>query len=174
MFNQYSYKKKCVALLGIFVILSITAYKRSFSTLIAMISEHKTLSKKIVDLNKKTNNRDKLTKEIAYLDKITGKAGTTKEMVQQGIVSFVSEKHSKVSINELKSIHIFYDTNYTLITNQLDVTGGVNQLMELAYDFEKNFSFSRIVSMNFYSIKKNNITEVLHLKMIFQNYESNK
>ena len=174
MFENYSYKTKCTALIVVFFMLSITAYKRSFHTLFQVISEYKVLSIKADDINKKANNTAGLIRDIAYLDKIIGKEGITKEMVQQGIVSFASEKHPQVSINDLQPIHIFPDDNYTIITNQLDVTGNSNQLLQLGYDFEKEFNFSRMVSMNFYITKKNNKSDVLHLKMIFQNYENNK
>jgi hypothetical protein len=142
--------------------------------LFQVLTEYKTLTLKVNEINKKGNSSDELIKEIAYLDKIIGKQEMTKEMVQQGIVSFVTENHPKVSINDLQSIHIFPDGNYTIITNQLDVTGNVNDLLQLAYDYEKKIDFSRIVSMNFYTAKKNNKAVVLHLKMNFQNYENNK
>jgi Tfp pilus assembly protein PilO len=171
MFEQYSYKKKFMALVLIFVMLSITAYKRSFSTLFQTISEYKVLSSKTDELNKKANNANGLIKDVAYLDKIMGKEGTTKEMIQQGIVSFASENHNGISIHDVQPIHVFSDENYTTITNQLDITGSANQLLKLSYDFEKIFDLSRITSMNFYTIKNNNKSEVLHLKMIFQNYE---
>ena len=174
MFEKYSYKKKCIALLILFLMLSITAYKRSFHTLFQVFDEHKILSIKAEDINKKANGADGLIRDIAYLDKTIGKEGISKEMVQQGIVNFATEKHPKVSINDLQPIHVFLDTNYTIITNQLDVTGNVNQLLELVYDFEKKFNLSRIVNIKFYTVKKNNDSDVLHLKMIFQNYENNK
>jgi Tfp pilus assembly protein PilO len=171
MFEQYSYKKKCMALVLIFVMLSVTAYKRSFSTLFQVIGEYKIVSSKIDELNKKASNTNGLMRDVAYLDQIMGKEGTKKEMIQQGIVSFASENHAGVSIHEVQPIHVFSDENYTAITNQLDVTGGANQLLQLGYDFEKRFDLSRIISMNFYTTKNNNKSEVLHLKMIFQNYE---
>lgn len=174
MFENYSYKRKFYALLGLFFILSVTAYKRSFHTLFDVVKEYRTLSKKADDINKKAKNTNGLMKDIAYLDKIIGKEGVTKEMVQQGIVSFASENSPEISINDLKPIHDFPEDNYHIITNQLDITGDSNQLLNLAYNFEKQFNLSRIVSMNFYTIKKNNKSEVLHLKMIFQNYENNK
>ena len=163
-----------MALALIFVMLTVTAYKRSFSKLFQTISEYKTLSSKIDELNKKANNTNGLIKDVAYLDKIMGKDGTTKEMIQQGIVSFASQNHAGISIHEVQPIHVFIDENHTVITNELDVTGGVNQLLQLGYDFEKKFDLSRITSMNFYTTKNNNKSEVLHLKMIFQNYENNK
>lgn len=174
MFENYSYKKKFTVLIAVFFMLSITAYKRSFHALFQVINEYRALSEKVDDINKKSNNTDALIRDIAYLDKIIGKEGITKEMAQQGIVSFATKKHPQISINDLQPIHVFSDNNYSVITNQLDVTGNGNQLLQLAYDFEKEFDFSRIVSIKFYTTRKNNKFEILHLKMIFQNYENNK
>jgi hypothetical protein len=174
MFENYSYQKKFKALLIIFVLLLMAAYKRSYNTLFSTIEQNKVLSKTANDIDKKANNTPDLKKEIAYLDRIIGKVGITKDMVQQGIVNFASEQNSKVSINDLQPIHVFADDNYNVITNQMDVTGSCNELMQLGYDFENKFNLSRIVSMNFYITNKNNAPNVLHLKMIFQNYESNK
>ena len=174
MFEKYSYKQKCTALLLLFVLLSATAYKRSFSTLFEVMAEYRNLSSKAKDISQKTKDTSKLTKEIQWLDKAIGKEGVTKEMVQQGIVAFASEKHPEVSINDLQPIHLFSDENYNIITNQLDLTGKAGQLLALSYDFEKQFLLSRPVSMNYYTTKKNNRSEVLHLKIIFQNYENTK
>jgi hypothetical protein len=163
-----------MALIIVFVMLSVTAYKRSFSTLFQTINEYKIVSVQVEELNKKANNAKSLINDVVYLDKIIGKEGATKEMIQQGILSFVSENHTTISIHEVQPIHVFSDENHTVITNQLDVTGGVNQLLQLGYDFEKKFYISRIVSMNFYTTKNNNKSEILHFKMIFQNYEITK
>ena len=173
MFEAYSYKKKFLALLAVFVMLSITAYKRSFHTLFQVLEEYEVLAAKDQEFNAKKNNVDALQKEIAYLDQTIGKEGISKEEMQQGIVSFATGKNPQISISDLQPIHLFSEDNYTIITNQLDITGNVNQLLKVSYDFEKNFNLSRLVSMNFYRTKSTNKTEVLHLKMIFQNYENN-
>jgi hypothetical protein len=174
MFEKYSNKKKFLALLFLAFLIAITAYKRSFNTLILVIKEHHALTDKIADVNKKANNSGNLAEEVAYLDRIIGKDGVPKEVIQQEIVNFTTKRHPQVSINNLEPIHIFQDENHTIITNQLDVTGNVNQLLQLGYDFEKNFSDSRIVNMHYYVTKKNNKTDLLHFKIIFQNYEKNK
>ncbi len=173
MFEQYSYKKKFMALAILFVMLSITAYKRSFSTLFQVIGEHKELSNNVEQLNQKAKNTNGLIKEVAFLDKLIGKEGVAKQEVQQEIVSHATNQ-GHVSISDLQPIHMANDNNYSISTNQIDVTGSVNELLQLAYNYERNFNLSRLVSMNFYTTKKNNKTEVLHLKMIFQNYENNK
>ncbi len=174
MFENYSYKKKFIGLLLLFLILLVTAYKRSFNTLFQVINENKELSLKAADYVKKSNNSNRIIKEIAYLDNTIGKQGETKEKIQQGIVSFALKNNKEISINDLQPIHLFSDEKYTVITNQLDVTGNTNKLLELSYDYEKEFNDSRIISMNFYTSKKNDQVDILHLKLTFQNYEDTK
>ena len=169
MFEQYTYKVKFLALLVIFAMLSITAYKRSFSTLIQLINENKELTNNIDQLNKKANDLPALEKEVAFLDKMIGQEGWVSQEVQQKLISFATNNH-KASIYNLQPIHFFNDEKYSISTNQIDVTGGVNPLLNLSYSFEKDFNVSKPVSLNFYTTKKSNQTEALHLKITFQNY----
>jgi hypothetical protein len=170
MFEQYTYKQKFMALLIVFVMLSITAYKRSFSTLFQVMKENRELNNQVNQLANKAKNSDKLIEEVAALDKLIGKEGMQSQEVQQQIVNFAT-KNANVSISDLQPIHIADDGNYVISTNQIDVTGNVNQLLQTSYAFEQKFEWSRLASVNFYTIKKNNKPEALHLKMIFQNYE---
>jgi len=174
MFEKYSFKIKFKALLVLFVMLSIAAYRRSFSSLFTAMSENRVLKEKVEMMNRKTRNVDQLSKEIANLDRLIGKEGTGRDMVQQNIVGFIAERNNSIQINDLKAIHEFVEENYKIYTYQLDLVGNYNQLASLAYDFEKNFEYSKIVSMKFQTEKKNNKPDVLHLKMIFQNYENTK
>lgn len=170
MFEQYTYKQKTIALLVLFVLLSITAYKRSFSNLIAAYKENKDLSKLSEEINSKSKNLEKLSKEIARYDSYLGVQNIASEIVQQEIVNFAT-LHEGISINNLESIHAFDGENYKIFSNQLVATGNVNNLLKLAYDFETNFNFSRVVSTTYYKVKKSNSSEQLHLKIVFQNYE---
>ena len=173
MFEQYSYKKKFLALMLVFVMLAITAYKRSFSALFQVIRENKELVNNITQLEQKAGNLEKLQKEVSSLDKIIGKEDMKPEEVQQQLVNFATN-NANVSISDLQPIHIADDENYLISTNQIDVTGNINELLQLGYSFEKEFNVSRLTSLNFYTTKKNNKAEQLHLKMIFQNYDNTK
>lgn len=171
MFKQYSYKQKFVVLLLVFVMLSITAYKRSFSTLFQVIQENNKLSNQINQLKGKAKNTDKLMYEVATLDRIIGKEGLEPQEVQQKIVNFVTS-NGNVSIYDLQPIHYATDGNYEINTNQIDVTGNVNQLLQVCYNFENEFDYSRLSSINLSKNKKNSKIEKLHMTMIFQNYKA--
>jgi hypothetical protein len=173
MFEQYTYKQKTFALLVLFALLSITAYKRSFSNLIAVYKENNDLNKLSEEISNKSKNLDKLSKEIAQYDNYLGVQNIASDLVQQEILNFAT-LHDGVSINNLESIHTFDGENYKIYSNQLDVTGNVNALLKLAYDFETKFNFSRAINIHYYKTKKSNSNEQLHLKIVFQNYEMNK
>lgn len=172
MFDKYSYKIKFKALLVITCLLFLTAYKRSYSTLINVIQENRQLAQKENTLKKGSKDLSILTSEIENIDKIIGKESVNKEKIQHDIISFIA-KH-KASISDMKPIHEFNDENHKIYTNEIDITGNLNQLMNLSYDFEKNFNYSRLISTSFYTSKKDNKSNILHLKMIFQNYENHK
>lgn len=169
MFDNFSYGKKLVGLLILTVILAATAYKRSYHELISLVTEHQTLSSRSNDFYASEGNSDILMTELEFLDRALGESSIHIEEIQQGIVSF-SNIHPNISIYKLNTVHIFENEKYKIVTNQIDVTGNLEQLLRLCYDFEKEFSLSRIVSLDFYTEKKNKLN-VLHLKLIFQNYE---
>ncbi|MEL1244916.1 hypothetical protein AAEO56_11630 [Flavobacterium sp. DGU11] len=153
--------------------LSFAAYKRSFGSLIGLVNENKELTEKQSKTKEGKNNLKVLNKEIAAIDNVIGKEGQNKEAVQQDLVAFISA-YKGVSVYMLESIHGYSNDNYKIYTNVIDVTGGINELMKLSYDAEKKVDFSRLINLDFYIAKKDNNTNTLHLKMIFQNYEKNK
>lgn len=171
MFNQYTYKQKFSALIVVFVLLSITAYKRSFSQLLSSYSEYKSLSAKNNEFDSKSKQLGTLTNDVATLDQVLGKGGKDKEVIQQEIINFIANKHPEVAIHNIQPIHFFKEDNFTIITNTVDLTGNSNQLLRTAYDFEKEFDTSKIVSLQLYTEKKSDKEEKLHLKLVFQNYE---
>lgn len=173
IFEQYSYKFKVKALAVIFILLLCAAYKRSFSKLISSFNEYSEIKSKNSKLKSATVDIDVLKGELKKINKIIGEETVDKEKIQQDIIGFAI-KHKNTSIFDLKAIHKFKDDDFVIYTNQLDLTGDLNDLLELAYDFEKNFPSSKVSSMKFYTLnKENNKSTILHLKLIFQNYENN-
>ena len=174
MSENYSYKIKLKALIAIFIMLSIAAYRRSLSTLIDTIKEHQKLKNKVELMSKNTKNVDQLNAEITNLDKMIGKEGVTKEEIQQGIVDFIIKNNNGTTINDMKTTHECTDGSYKIHTYQVDLVGNCNQLMSTVYEFEQKFQLGKIVSTKYYTEKKEEKINMLHLMIIFQNYENNK
>lgn len=173
IFEQYSYKVKVKVLAVIFILLSCAAYKRSFSKLISTFNEYNEIKSKNNKLKSGTVDIDVLKAELKKINKIIGKEAVDKEKIQQDIIGFAI-KHNRTSIFDLKAIHKFKEDDFVIYTNQLDVTGDIDDLLKLAYDFEKNFPLSKVASMKLYTLnKENKKSTILHLKLIFQNYENN-
>lgn len=174
MFNQYTYKTK-VKFLGIlFIMLSIAAYRRSFSNLIDLYKENTMLADKKISMNSQSGTLFELQSEVKDLDRLIGKTGVEKENIQQEIIDFTIKNGRGVAINNIQTIHESIQNNYLIYTYQIDLTGNYNNLLQLTYEFEKRFDYSKIVSTTFYTESKNNKKETLHLNLIFQNYENNK
>ncbi|WP_459926529.1 hypothetical protein [Flavobacterium covae] len=171
MFNQYSFKQKFKALLVILCLLSITAYKRSFSQLIGSYKEYKALIEKTQEINTKTSGLNKLYNDVAKLDLLIGKSGKEKEIIQQEIIDFLAKNHSEIAIHSIQPIHFFKDEHLSIITNSIVLSGNTNQLLNTIYNFENNFQSSKLVSLQFFTEQKNDKEEKLYLKLIFQNYE---
>lgn len=171
IFAQYSYKHKFYALLAVALMLSVAAYRRSFSTCLSAILEYRDLKEKSALVASKSNDLGSLSSEVAMLDNMVGKGNVEPETVQQNIVAFAG-RFSGTRIFDLQPIHQYADGGFNVVTNQLEVTGNYASLLKMAYGFEKEFKYARIVSMKFYTIKKHNVPDVLHLKLIFRNYES--
>jgi hypothetical protein len=138
------------------------------------VSEYGDLSAKTEIINQKQHNMAFVSKQLASLDKLIGRKNIDKEKIQQEMIGFVTLSDPGIAIYDLQPIREFVEDNYRILTNQIDVTGNNNSLLKLAYGFETKFTYSKLVSLDFYIARKNNKPDVLHLKMTFQNYENIK
>lgn len=172
MFNQYTFKQKFIALLVLFVLLSITAYKRSFRLFFQLYQENKILTEKMEKVNSDSKNLAVLEDEIRQLDKYIGKQNVDKDRIQDEILNFISTKHQKIKIVKLNPIHVFKDDKIIYLSNEIEVSGDVNDLMKLTLDLEQKFDYSKIRHLKYFSIIKNNSILGLHLKILFQSYEN--
>ncbi|WP_452223483.1 hypothetical protein [Lacinutrix chionoecetis] len=172
MFNNISYKKKFFALIMIGVVLSISAYKRSFSLTIDSYKESKSLIERLDYINVSSNSVSILDKEIQFLNNLIGEDNIEPELVQQEILNFVTNSSPSVSVINIEEVHSAIDNDFNIYSNQLTLEGAFEDLLETVYSFEKEFVYSRLVNVSFFK-KKDFKTrkEKLYSKIIFQNYE---
>ncbi|WP_179008669.1 hypothetical protein [Winogradskyella forsetii] len=172
MFDNISYKKKFFILILVGVLLSISAYKRSFSLTIDSYKESKSLNERLNYINSASNDVSALDKEIKFLNNLIGEESIEPELVQQEILNFVTNNHNRVSVDNIEEVHNAKDNDFIIYSNQLTLEGSFRDLLEVIYNFEKKFTYSRLVNVTFF-IKKDfkTRTEKLYSKIIFQNYE---
>lgn len=171
MFENYTYKFKFKVLIGLIVILSITAYKRSFSVLIFNYNQYVDLKETILSAKKNALNIDELQRKLQLVNSNLGNGKEKSATVQQDLISFGTSSEYNVSLYSVKPIHLFEDQKYFVNTFNIDLTGDYNNLVKLMHSYETKFENSKIVSAEFQLQKKSKM-EQLHLNLIFQNYES--
>lgn len=174
MFKEYTYKTKLKVLLVLTVLLSLAAYKRSFSNLIALVQENIKLKEEHTELKERTPKVKHLNRKIKEINKVIGEQVVEKDKIQQEIIDFMLAHSTAVSIYELKPIFEVPYNDYTIYTFQLDLVGKYADLIHIVNEFEKDFNLSKITHLSFYTERKSQEIEALHLKLIFQNYESKK
>ena len=173
MFENIPYNKKVIGLVVITIMLSIAAYKRSFSLTIGAYQKLNDLQDRLTYINSSNEDYSMISQEIQILDELIGKKGIDPIRVQQELLDFVSINHNnKVSIVDVAKIHESTNKDFLVYTNQLTLKGGYQNLLEVIASFETDFEYSRLVSIAF-DKKKNykNKKSVLNANLIFQNYE---
>ena len=175
MFNNLTYKQKCLAIIIGFVVLLLAAYKKTIRQAIAAKKQLNHVEQQLLNVDNSYNTLYSLKNEVKVLDNIIGGGNLNPELVQQSILDFITNKNVATNIVKIEDVHTFSDNDFKVYTNQIEVEGRFNTLVELLYTIEKEFKGSRITSSSIYS-KKNYRTNrtKLYLKLILQNYEKNK
>ena len=173
MFENIPYNKKVIGLIIITIMLSIAAYKRSFSLTLSAYNQMNDLHDRLAYIHASNEDYSTIDQEIRVLDDLIGKKGIDPERVQQELLNFVSINHNnKVSIVDVAKIHESTNKDFLIYTNQLTLKGNYQDLLEVIASFETDFDYSRLVSIAFEK-KKNykNKINILNANLIFQNYE---
>ncbi len=175
MFNELSHKKKFYACIALFVILGITAYKRSFKGAIEAVSFYTESKKNIKNNSHIEDELIVLNNEVRALDNIIGKTAKNPEIVQNKILNFLSLQDRDVKLASIDNIHISSDDYFTIYSNKITLKGSYNNLMKTIYAFEKDFEYARIATLKFYvSRNRRTLKKELYNDIIFQNYEKKK
>ncbi len=172
MFEQISYKRKCVALIVLLVVLIITSYKRSFSI---TFDAYETLRAARLELDEVSNSQGKINaakREVLYLDQIIGKKAANADVVQQEILNSFNKIGNGCDLVELEEIHKASNDYFNIYTNSLILSGNYKNLLEATYYYEQTFDYSRVVSVQFYTEKQpRSKRKKLFERLTFQNYE---
>ncbi|WAC02704.1 hypothetical protein N7U66_03260 [Lacinutrix neustonica] len=124
------------------------ANKRSFTITKQAYTQIGELKEKLNYVNASTGNIGQLERELKLYDRIIGIQGMEPEIVQQSILNFTTS-FEKVGIFGMEEIHVAESDGFSIITNQLILEGDYNSLIEIIYEFEKEFESSNIVSIAF-------------------------
>ena len=141
MFKEISNKKKFYAVIVLFLMLSFTAYKRSFKGAIESVSFYLE-SKNNIEKNEGESVKIILLKnEIQTLDNIIGKKAKNPEIVQNNILDFLNNQAQKSTLSNIDKLHVSEDNYFTIYSNIITLKGNFNELITTMYAFLFTFYF---------------------------------
>lgn len=172
MFKNISYKKKFYGLLAFAVLLSFTAYKRSFKGTIETITFYRESVKNIKESSNSSVELSNIKKEVSILDNKIGKNAKNPSIVQNEILGFLSTRSHEITLSKIENLHISNDDYFTIYSNVISLQGDFNGLLKTIHEFEKDFDYARIASMVFHTERNTKTSQKeLYNEIIFQNYE---
>ena len=154
MFKNLTYKKKFFVVLVGFVLLFMAAYKKTYKQTLAAKNKLNHVEQKLLNNENSLNDLYQLNNKIRELDKAIGGQTLNPERVQQKILDFISKHKFKVHVVSIEEAHIFSDNDFLIYSNQIELGGTYQDLIQALYEIEKSFKNSRVVSTQLYS-KKN-------------------
>ncbi|SHI73708.1 hypothetical protein SAMN04488096_10446 [Mesonia phycicola] len=170
--ENYSNKKKFIALIILSICFSIFIYNRSVKKAFKSYVTYANYLEQINDSSNTKTELEHLKIQTRNLDNIIGKNLKKPDIVQNDILSFISDNKSNVTLSNIKSTHVATNRYYAIYSNQITLEGKFDELFKTIYDIEKKFDKARIASVKLYTkedyVKKN---KILYNEIIFQNYE---
>ena len=133
------------------------------------------VKEKLATVDDSYNRLGVLNNEISGLDYLIGGQTKKPENVQHEILDFISSDSLEVNIVSIADVHLYKSDEFLIYSNEIELSGSYENLVNTLYNIETNFKNSRVMSSQFYS-KKNYKTnkQNLFLKIILQNYEKAK
>lgn len=173
MFNQLTYKTKIIYLGIAFVLFLILSFKLA-------INKTWNLKSQCTEIENHMDQLKTAPQQIAFikskLDAIDSKVGN-KKIDQTNFEALIIEhvstfcKNNNLVLKDYPGIHQYKQQDYLTETCKITVEGGFIKLLKLANDIERNFSYGKVSSLNFYlqknfSTKKNELLLEIYVQNI--------
>jgi hypothetical protein len=170
MIAQLSHKRRFFIVLILMIVLIFALYKKTYRPIFQLQNELHTSQKLMANSEGSFEEIQTLQQELNGLDKIIGKS-KNHALAQQKILHFITNSSLNVSVISIEDTHIFGEKVFTVFTNKIILKGTYENLLQLMYTMEKEFTASKIASVKFVSKKDYNTNKTdLLLELYFQNY----
>ena len=176
MFDRFTYKQKNYALLGVFVLLCLVSYKRSFSLTLNAQAEIAEQESQLATTDHVQSDIEALHVQINQLNRNIGKSDIAPEKVSQEILAEIStfSKANTVELVQLEQTHSFQTVDFDIFSNQILVEGNYNGIMSLSHHMENNFEYARLTNVELYTEQNHHSkSKKLYGKLLFQHYRQN-
>lgn len=176
MFDRFTYRQRNYGLLGLFILMLMVGYKRSFVLSLNALNEIETQEQQKLATINSQNNIQTLEFEIAQLNKNIGRSDIEPDKVNQEILSEISDyaKNNQVNLERLEKTHDFKTVDFNIYSNLIAVEGSFNGILSLIHHMENHFEFARLTNVDLYKEKDfKNKKNKLYAKLLFQHYRQN-
>lgn len=168
--TEQTYKRKCLAILGVSVILLMLSFMFPFKRTIRTISDVNELTKQIEHSKEASTAIRELEKWMADW----GSEWSTNLRKDEMQVKLFQEigiavGKNKLQLKNLKQIAEEKQNDYEIQTFEVLVVGSFHELLQTIWIVERQLKYGKIVSVNFEK-KKNHekIYDELYVKMVIQ------
>lgn len=172
--DRFTYGQKNYALLGIFILMLIVCYKRSFVLTIAAQNEIELQDTQLKTAKNAQSQIEVLQLQIGQLNNNIGKTDLEPDKVQQRIMGEISELSDELSttVESLEQTHVFQTVDYNIYSNQIAVEGGFQGILQLAYQMENDFDYARLTNISIYTEKDHTAKKTrLYGRFLFQHFK---
>jgi hypothetical protein len=173
MFDRLTYKNKCMALFGGFLLFLFVAYEFSLSDTLKLSSDIKEKEQKLSWLKEKEKELPALKARMAEFEKAYSKNDSL--AVRDKLTEFISDFAEKNNclVTEIPLNSSFKNDNLHVQTNSFTIKGNFNNLLTLLYRLESDCRYvAKIMSSRFYTVKDiQSKRKYLYLTIITQSFE---
>jgi hypothetical protein len=173
MFNKLTYKNKCLALSGGFLLFLFVVYEFSLSDTIKLSGDIKEKEQKLSWLKEKEKELPALKARMAEFEKACSKNDSL--AVRDKLTAFISDFAEKNNclVTEIPVNSSFKNENLNIQTNSFTIKGNFNNLLTLLHRLENEYKYvAKIMSSRFYSVKDmESKRKYLYLTIITQSFE---
>ncbi len=154
MWTKLTYPKKCLAMLGSFLLFMLLAYKFSFSDTFSILKEIKEKESKIAWLKQKELEMPVLKEKMASVEGSYSENDTVS--VRDKLTAYISDfaENNDCMVTEIPLLNSFKNNNLMVETNSFTVKGNFKDLLRLEHSVENKFRIqARVMSVKYFALK---------------------
>jgi hypothetical protein len=171
LFEKYSYKKKKLFLLIVFVLLGAVAYKRSFKITLEQLDLNKELKIDKVRAENSLQTLKQKSIQLNQINSIIGKENVPNEIVQHSFLNFLQSTETDLRVESIEEVYLYNHPDFIINTNKITLNGNYLATTSFIHQFEAKFDVGRLVSIKMSKhMNRASRTDELLTTMYFQNF----
>lgn len=171
-FLRYTYKQLNLFMLLASIFIILLAYRFNISPTLNLRTECITMQSQLEKLENASIRLQQLKTEYRRLNKVSGNSNRSNDEIRQEILTYANKYAQGSAVSSFKEVHSFSANNMTVITHFLEMQGNFNDLVRIAWYFEKDFKDARLSAFKIFSLEDSRTKKLtLYGTYYFQNFK---